>query len=121
MIIQLYYTVKFLNNTPNLFISINLNLWISILFFYNAHQKTVIYETGILVNAEIINWNKIIDYKWSKVYKSKIVDKGEYYNLILTLPKIYDLNYEIKLRVNYNYRDMVDDILKRYTNKKDCV
>ncbi len=119
MIIQLYHIVKFLNNAPNLIFWFNFNLWISILFFYKGFQKNIIYETGILFNSAIIDWNKIIDYKWSNVHKKRILDKGEYYNLVLILPKFYDLNHEVKLRVNYNDRDNVDDILKKYTNKEN--
>ncbi|MBP1925101.1 hypothetical protein J2Z76_000958 [Sedimentibacter acidaminivorans] len=119
MITQLNHIVNFLNNAPNLIFWFNFNLWISILFFYEGFQKNLIYKKGILVNSAIIDWNKIIDYKWSNVYKRRIFDKGEYYNLVLTLPKFYDLNHEVKLRVNYNDRDKVDDILKKYTNKEN--
>ena len=69
MIMKNYYIVYFLKQLPYMLFWTNFSLWMSILFFYKGYQKNIIYETGILVNSAIIDWNKIIDYKWSNIYK----------------------------------------------------
>lgn len=117
MVSQLCNIVVYQKAFLNYMFWINFSLCFFILNFYIGWQKNIIYEMGILVNGSVIKWDEVIDYNWSNSYERKKFDKGEYYDLILTLPKFYDLDHEVKLRVNYDDKELVNDIFKKYTNK----
>lgn len=119
MVTHLATTVYYQNNLLNIMTWIIGSLCISILYLYIGWQKNVIYKNGMLINGRILNWNRVIDFKWSDTYGKRLFEKCEYYNLILTLPKLklLKLDNEIKIRVNYDDREVVNNILKEYTSK----
>ena len=117
-LLKVEYLVFYQGTIPfNLFMTI-FSFCYSIYYFYLWLQNDMIYETGVFANGSIIHWHEVIDYKWSNVYEKKLFHKGKYFDLILTLPNIFALEREYKLIVNYDDRELVDDIFKKYANKE---
>lgn len=80
-------------------------------------QKSIVYETGILVNNRIITWDKINDFKWSNDYKKKLFGKSEYCNLTIMLSRTHYIISKAKLSVNRNDKEVVNGFLKKYISK----
>jgi len=90
-------------------------LWIvftlcqSISNLYIWYHKNIIYESGILINGILIAWQEIDDYRWGGSYENKFFEKGNYYEL-----SIIKKRGSISLRVKYDDKNQVDEILKKY-------
>ncbi len=118
LIRELSTTVYYLYKVLNMLTWTIGTLCISIFHFYTRSQNNVIYEKGILNNGKMLSWDKIIHYSWSDYYQRKVFQKGRYYDLILTLPKVklIEFDNEIKIRIDYDLKERVNEILEKYTN-----
>ncbi len=92
----------------------------SILYFYKGRQRNIIYEEGILEEGYLIKWDRILAYKWSNVYQKRYFMKGEYSDLILSLPKtkLFNLDNQVKLRVKSSDKEVVNRILEKKLNSE---
>lgn len=88
----------------------------SILYIYRGWNKNIVYEDGILYHDRLYKCAKIKGLKWSESYDKKYFCKGKYYNLMVSLPKLYDLDMQLKLRIKYDDKEKVDHILNKYYN-----
>lgn len=115
MISKLLTIVRYQNNLVKMISWILISLSISVWYLYSGWQKNIIYKSGILVNNRFLNWEKIIDYKWSDFYEKGVFEKNQYYDLILEIKKLKFLNLdnEIKIRVDYNKKEFIDNVLKQ--------
>ncbi len=117
--LRLYYYEK--NIIKHLYLSIYQSqlyrslLWItssfcySIFNFYIWYQQNTIYESGILISGKLLAWKKIIDYKWDSAYEKRFFEKGNHYDLIIITE-----SETINLNVNFDDKNQVDEILKKY-------
>jgi len=92
-------------------------LCLSIIFFQRGLQKNTIYKNGILTDSKFINWENMNNYQWSNVYEKSILKSEKYYELMVTLSKSkpWNLNNKVKVEVDYNDKEIVEDIIKNYT------
>ncbi|WZL71972.1 hypothetical protein QBE52_12765 [Clostridiaceae bacterium 35-E11] len=119
MLMELMTIVQYKKNLLNMLTWIVGSLCMAIFYLYIGWQENVIYDNGILIHNKVLNWREIIDYEWSNAYEKKLFQKGRYYDLILTLPrwKFFKLlDSEVKLRINHDNRERINNILNKYTN-----
>ena len=91
-------------------------LCLSIIFIKRGMQKNTIYENGILVDNKFINWKNVNKYQWSNVYEKRYFKNEKYYELMVTLSrsKPWNLNNKVKVEVDYDDKEIVEDIIKNY-------
>lgn len=88
-----------------------------IIYYFNLwFHNDLICENGMIADGIFIDWSKAVDYKWSNAYEKKLFYKGKHYSLIIILPKLLRFERTYKLIVNYDDRELVDDILKKHIN-----
>ncbi|WP_152639999.1 hypothetical protein [Clostridium aceticum] len=118
MLIELNTIVYYESNFFGMLTWIIGSFCLSILYLQRGWHKNTIYENGVLVNGKIIDWNEIVNYKWNNGYKEGLFKNVRYYELMVTLPKskFWDLDNKVKLKVSYDDKGVVDDILQRLAN-----
>lgn len=87
----------------------------SVLNNYVVGKRDVIfYEDGVLVSEEVCNWDDLIGFTWSDLFETKF-KKVKLYKLILTFESAKsDLNYKCKIKVNYENKQAINNILIKY-------
>jgi hypothetical protein len=74
--------------------------------------KSAFYEDGVFVKDKFYKKDDFLGYEWGGAYENTVFFKGVYCNLVLKLPKFFDIDRELALRINYSDKDKIDDILK---------
>ncbi|MHB8074880.1 hypothetical protein [Desulfosporosinus fructosivorans] len=121
MLNELITIIHYKNNLVNMLLGIFGSLACSILYLYRGRQQNVIYENGIFYNDHLLNWDKVISYRWRSDNKNEFFRKGKYCILEITLQqkridKFFKLdNPKIKLKVNCGDREIINGILEKYT------
>jgi ribosomal-protein-alanine N-acetyltransferase len=82
--------------------------------FYVGTKYITIFKEGILLSENLIEWKEFIDYKWSEPLEYRLFHKGEFYNLTLKAKSNCDIENNIKLKVKYEDKHYVQDILSNY-------
>lgn len=82
--------------------------------FYLGGKYITIYIDGILKNEIFWYWKEFIGFKWSDILEYKFFKKGKYYKLILITNSKYDIKGELKLNVEYEDKEYVNNILSKY-------
>ncbi|NBG86875.1 hypothetical protein [Isachenkonia alkalipeptolytica] len=110
-------TIAYLENNFFMMLSWMIGtLCLSIIFIHRGLQKNKIYKNGILVNNKFVNWEKVNNYEWSKIYEKSLFKKNKYYELIVSLPeaKLWNSKNKVNLEVDYNNKERVENMLKKY-------
>ena len=108
MVAHLLVTVQYLINIPRFVFLTVLMLSYSIYYCYIGFKPNIIYEDGIFINNTLYKWDDIRGFEWGELREG---ENKAYYDLIVNLPKLYDLNVDKKLRINADDRDKTDEIL----------
>lgn len=84
-----------------------------------AKRDIIIYDDGILISEEPIKWDDILSFKWSDSFETKLKKEKCFYLYLTLKDDTSDLDCKTKLKVKHEFKDRVDNILKKYFKEID--